>query len=185
VVGVFLYYPRAVNTTFLIALSSLASFQGAPTEYTMSLIKWLLDYVATQPNAVLMYKKSDIILAVHSDASYLSKASARSQVGRHFFCSKDSQNPCNNGAEQNVSKILKAVMSSTAKKAELGALYINAHKAIPMRQLLKKMGHKQPKTPIKTDNSTTFGAVNNNIQPRGTKAMDMRFHWRCCHESQN
>jgi hypothetical protein len=74
---------------------------------------------------------------------------------------------------------------SSAAKAELGALYINACKAVPMCQLLKKMGHKQPKTPIKTDNSTAFGVVNNNIQPQCTKAMDMRFHWLRCHESQN
>jgi hypothetical protein len=48
---------------------------------------------------------------------------------------------------------------SSAAKAELGALYVNACKAVPMRQLLKEMGHKQPKTPIKTDNSTAFGVV--------------------------
>jgi hypothetical protein len=46
------------------------------------------------------------------------------------------------------------------------------------------MGHKQPKTPIETDNSTAFGVVNNNIQPRRTKAMDMRFHWLRCREAQ-
>jgi hypothetical protein len=39
------------------------------------------------------------------------------------------------------------------------------------------MGHKQPPTPIQTDNSTALGVVTNNIQPRRTKAMDMRFHW--------
>ncbi len=113
----------------------------------MSLTKWLLDYVATQPDAILTYKKSDMIIAVHSDASYLSKAAARSWVGGHFFCSENSENPSNNGAVHTVSKILKAVMSSAAK-AELGALYINSREALPMRQLLKEMGHKQPKTPI-------------------------------------
>ncbi len=40
----------------------------------MSLVKWLLKYIAIQPNAVLTYKKSKMILSVHSDASYLSKA---------------------------------------------------------------------------------------------------------------
>jgi hypothetical protein len=109
VVGVLLYYARAVNSTLLVALSSQASVQAAPTEHTMSLGKWLLDYVATQPNTVLTYKKSDMILAIHSDASYLSKASARSQVGGHFFCSKDSENPHNDSTVHNVSKILKAV----------------------------------------------------------------------------
>jgi hypothetical protein len=53
-----------------------------------------------------------------------------------------------------------------------------------MRQLLEKMGHKQPKTPIETDNSTALGVVNNNIQPRRMKAMDMRFHWLRDRESQ-
>ena len=50
--------------------------------------------------------------------------------------------------------------------------YINARKALPMCQLLKEMGHKQPKTPIKTDNSTAFGVVNNNIQLQRTKTME-------------
>ncbi len=141
--GVLLYYTRAVDATLLIALSSLATSQAAPAEYTMSLVKWLLNYVETQPNVIRTYKKSNMILAVHSDASYLSKAAARSQVGGHFFCSEDSKNPCNNCAVHNVSKILKAVMSSAAE-AELGALYINARKAVPMCQLLKEMSHKQP-----------------------------------------
>eukprot|EP00804_Cyclotella_cryptica_P015615 CCRYP_003606-RB/>CCRYP_003606-RB protein AED:0.67 eAED:0.43 QI:0/-1/0/1/-1/0/1/0/166 len=43
------------------------------------------------------------------------------------------------------------------------------------------MGHPQPPTPIQTDNSTALGVVNNTIQPKCTKAMDMHFHWlRCC-----
>jgi hypothetical protein len=184
VVRVPLYYARAVDSTLLVALSSLASLQAAPTEYTMFLVKWLLDYVATQPDAILRYEKSVILLVVHSDASYLSKALACSQVGGHFFCSKDSKNPHNNGAVHNIFKILKAIMSSAAK-AELGALYINTCEAVPMCQLLNKMGHKQPKTPIKTDNSTAFRVVNNNIQPQHTKAMDMRFHWLFCCKSQN
>jgi hypothetical protein len=54
---------------------------------------------------------------------------------------------------------------SSAAEAKLGALYINAREAIPMRLLLKKMGHKQPPTPIQTDNSTAYGVVTNNIQP--------------------
>jgi hypothetical protein len=43
---------------------------------------------------------------------------------------------------------------SSAAEAELGVLYINANEAVPMRQLLVEMGHKQPKTPIQTDNTT-------------------------------
>ncbi len=46
-----------------------------------------------------------------------------------------------------------------------------------MQMTLGGMGHKQPKTPIHTDNSTAFGVITNNIQPKQTKAMDMRFYW--------
>jgi hypothetical protein len=42
---------------------------------------------------------------------------------------------------------------------------------------LEELGHKQPPTPIQTDNSTACGVVNNEIQPKATKAMDMRFYW--------
>ena len=72
----------------------------------MSLVKWLLDYVSTQPDAILTYKKSNMILAVHSDASYLSEANARSHSGGHFFCSECSEDPSENGAVHIVSKIL-------------------------------------------------------------------------------
>eukprot|EP00804_Cyclotella_cryptica_P003815 CCRYP_018931-RD/>CCRYP_018931-RD protein AED:0.34 eAED:0.34 QI:0/-1/0/1/-1/0/1/0/60 len=41
------------------------------------------------------------------------------------------------------------------------------------------MGHPQPPTPIQTDNSNALGVVTNTIQPKRTKAMDMRFHWLC------
>jgi hypothetical protein len=79
-----------------------------------------------------------------------------------------------------IAQIIKAVMSSAAE-TELGALYINARELIPLRHLLIKMGHPQPPMPIQTDNSTALDVVNNSIQPKRTKAMDMRFHWlRCC-----
>jgi hypothetical protein len=73
---------------------------------------------------------------------------------------------------------------SSAAKAELGALYINALEAFPMQLSLEEMGHKQPSTPIQTDNSTAHRVVTNNIQPRLTKAMDMIFHWLRCRGTQ-
>jgi hypothetical protein len=39
------------------------------------------------------------------------------------------------------------------------------------------MGHKQPPTPIQTDNAMADAVINGKIQPKRTKAMDMRFHW--------
>ena len=183
VLGTFLYYGRAVDSTMLTAISSIASTQAEPTEETMANIKLFLDYAASHQDAILTYQASDMVLIVHSDASYLSEPKARSRAGGHFFMSSDVTNPHNNGAVLNIAQLIKAVMSSAAE-AELGALYINAREAVPMRQLLTEMGHIQPRTPIQTDNSTACGVVNSNIQPRRTKAMDMRFHWLRCREAQ-
>ncbi len=65
---------------------------------------------------------------------------------------------------------------SSAAEAELGAIFINAKEAVYLRQILTEMGHPQPRTPIQTDNSTAEGVINQKIQPKRTKAMDMRFH---------
>ncbi len=66
---------------------------------------------------------------------------------------------------------------SSAAEAELGAMYINALKAVKERMVLDVMGHKQPATPVQVDNSTAEGIVNKWVQPKRTKAMDMHFHW--------
>ena len=44
--------------------------------------------------------------------------------------------------------------------------------------------HTQPPTPVQTDNSTALGVVKNTIQPKRTKAMDMRFYWLRDRENQ-
>ena len=183
VTGTLLYYARAVDSTILPSLSSLATEQNKPTEKTMEKVKQLLDYCASQEEAIVTYNASDMILNVHSNAGYLNEKKARSRAGGHFFLSNNSQSPPNNGAILTTASIIKAVMSSAAE-AELGALYINAKEAIYLRQILHEMGHPQPRTPIQTDNSTAEGVINNKIQPKRTKAMDMRYHWLRDREAQ-
>jgi hypothetical protein len=167
----------------LTTLSSIASMQSAPTAQTMANTKLFLDYAATHQDAVVTYQASNMVLVLHSDAFYLSKPKVHSQAGGHFFMSSDTTNPPNNGAILNIAQLIKAVMPSAAK-AKLGALYINACEAVPQRHLLIKMGHPQPPTPMQSDNTTAVGVVNSKIQPRQTKAMDMRFHWLRCREAQ-
>jgi hypothetical protein len=55
VTGTFLFYARAVDATMLVALGSLASEQANPTQRTMEKCKQLLDYAATQEDAVITY----------------------------------------------------------------------------------------------------------------------------------
>jgi len=181
--GKFLWYGRAVDPTTLVPLSALASQQMKPTQNTMDKAQHFLDYMTTQEPAVLTYRKSDMILAVHSDAGYLNEDNACIRAGGHHFLSEDVPLPPNNGAIHKIAKIIKAVMSSAAE-AETGALYINACKAIKEQNILEELGHKQPPTPIQTDNSTAEGIVNNCVQPKRTKAMDMRFHWLRDHANQ-
>jgi len=179
----FLFYARGIDGGILPALSALASQQAQPMENTMKLCKLFLDYTASQEEAVLTYKASDMVLAVHSDASYLSKPKARSRAGGHMFMSANDNIPTNNGAILNISQIIRAVMSFAAE-AELGALFINAKTAVSMRHTLEELGHPQPRTPIQMDYKTANDLLTNKIMPKALKAMDMRFHWLRCRDTQ-
>ena len=64
---------------------------------------------------------------------------------------------------------------TSAADAEIGALYINSRQAIPARHLLEEMGHKQPPTPIQTDNTTALGFVTKNLQPKATKSTEVNY----------
>ena len=125
VVGAFLYYDRALKVTMLPALGLLATQQASPTENTMKKVKQFLDYAATHPNVIITYHASDMVLAGHSDASYLSEKKSRSRAVDHFFMSSSTANLPNNGAVLTASQVIKTVMSSAAE-AELGALFINS-----------------------------------------------------------
>jgi hypothetical protein len=93
VIGTFLYYGRAVDSTMLTTLSSIASTQAEPTEETMSNIHFFLDYAATHQDAIITYRASDMVLIVHSNASYLSEPKAQSRAGGHFFMSSNTKGP--------------------------------------------------------------------------------------------
>jgi hypothetical protein len=85
IVGSFLYYAKAVDPTILMALSEISSQQEAPAENTMKYVKQFLDYIWIHPDAVIWYRASDMILNVHSDASYLSVPKACSRASGFFF----------------------------------------------------------------------------------------------------
>jgi hypothetical protein len=52
-----------------------------------------------------------------------------------------------------------------------------ARKAVYIRIILEELGHKQPPTSLQTDNAMADAIIIGKIQPKQTKAMDMRFHW--------
>ena len=114
-----------MDSTLLFPICAIASQSETPKEDTMQHTQQILDYIATQEEAVLTFNASDMKLAAHSDASYLSEPKAGSRIGGHFSLSSDYTIPQNNGAVFNIAHIIKHVMSS-ATEAELADLYTMA-----------------------------------------------------------
>ena len=184
IVGAFAWYAGATDPTMAKTLSSIAGRQAQATENLEKEVKQFMDYCSTHPDAVVRFMASEMILALHSDASYLSEPGAKSRAGGHFYLKNKTDRESNNGAVLTLSKIIKHVMSS-ASEAETAALFLNCKAAIPLRIALEEMGHPQPRTPVVTDNSSAEGLINKTMIPKRAKAHDMRFNWLKCREAQN
>ncbi len=179
VVGSFLYYACSVNPTILMALSDIATQQASPTQNTKKQVDQFLDYMWTHPDAKIRYQASDMILNVHSNASYLSAPCARSRTGGSFFLGSlpaDGEPIKLNGAIHITCTILKLVAASAAE-AELGSLFLNAQEAKVLCLTLDELGRPQTPTPIHINNTTTVGIVNNTIKCQRSCAMEMGYFW--------
>jgi hypothetical protein len=84
VAGTLLYYARAVDISILTTLSLIATEQAKPMQETLKKVKQLLDYYATQEDAIITYNASQMILAIHSDARYCNEKNACRQAGGHL-----------------------------------------------------------------------------------------------------
>jgi hypothetical protein len=160
-----LYYTRAVDPTVVMTLNDIVTEQTKATEKTQAATQQMLDYLATHPDATIRYHASDIILNIHSDASYL-----------FFLGNKSPEQETLNGSILNVAAVIKNVVAS-ASESEVGACFHNAQSGAPLRVTLTELGHIQPPTPLQTDNSTAYGIVNETIKQKRSKTMDMRCHW--------
>lgn len=137
--GSLLYYAQAVDNKLLVALSAISSQQPKATENTARAAHQLLDYVATYPSDGITYRASSMILAAHSDASFLTETGSRSRSGAYIFLSEDDPIPRRNGPILTNATIIKFVMALAAE-AELAALYLTAWDMIPLRNALTEMG---------------------------------------------
>jgi hypothetical protein len=71
IVGLHLYYARAVDNKLLIALSAIAARQAKATVATEQAVGLLLDYIATYSNDGIVYQASNMILCAHANTSFL------------------------------------------------------------------------------------------------------------------
>jgi hypothetical protein len=97
-------------------LNDIAREQTKATEKTQAATNQLLDYLATHPDATIRFNASDMILHIHSDASYLSVSNARSRLGGLFFLgNKSPEQDKLNGCILNVASVIKNVVTSAAE----------------------------------------------------------------------
>ena len=119
-----LYCAHAVDMTCLEALGTIAIEQTKATKQTMDRSIQLLDYLASNQDAKMRFHASDMVMNIHSDASYLSELGAQSRACGHFLMGwmpKNREPVKLNGAFYTSSTIMRFVVASAAE-AELGAL---------------------------------------------------------------
>jgi hypothetical protein len=88
IIGMLLYYGHAIDPTLLTALSSIDARQANGTTAIAESCQQLLDYVETPPFAGICYKACDMILPVHTNASYLSEQKAKAGHQHTFISPK-------------------------------------------------------------------------------------------------
>jgi hypothetical protein len=87
-----------------------------------------------------------------------------SDWGGLFFCGDKPPNyDTLNGSILNVAVVINNVVASAAY-SEVGACFQNVQSGASIRVTLIELGHKQPVTPLRTDNSTSFGILNETIR---------------------
>ena len=128
VVGTFLYYARAVYVTILSALSNIVAQQASATANTKKKLRHIVDYLTTHPEAKIRFHASDMILNVHSDASYLSAPKGQSRAGGHFFLGSVPQDrkPIPLNAPIHTTCGIIHLVAASASEAKLAALFFNA-----------------------------------------------------------
>jgi hypothetical protein len=94
-----------------------------------------------------------------------------------FFCGDNPpKEDTLRGSILNVVSVIENVAASAAE-SEVGACFQNAQSGAPIRSTLTELGHTQPAAPLRTDNSTAFGILNEAIKQKRSKAMVVTNHW--------
>ena len=176
IVGVFLFYSRAVDPTMLTAINKIASRQAKPTSLIKQEVERFLQYANKWPNATMRIRASDMKLVCHSDGSYLSESEARSRAGGILFLGDCGDNDAPNAPVCFLSVIIKTVVTS-ATATEYAAAFIVGQAAISIINTLADLGYPQSQTEIFCDNLCAVGIANNSFNLKRSKTIDMRYHW--------
>ena len=114
----------------LVEINDIGDEQALPTTDTIQKTKMLMDYTATQTDAVIPFHDSDMCLHINIDATYLVQTKARSRATGHLYLSYNppSENtrptPSPNGPVLTKCQTIRSVMASAAE-AETGAILLD------------------------------------------------------------
>jgi hypothetical protein len=183
IVGSLLYYARAVDATLLTAVCLLSSHQAQPTKQTVLAANRLLGYAKAHPSHSLVYHPSDMLLRVHSDASYLSRPNSGSTAGGFHYLGSTDPTFLNAPIFCHSTRI--PVVCAAVSEAEYAAIFANAQVAADERVILSNLGYPQSPTPILCDNECAIGLATETVRPKKSKSIDMRFDWIKCRVRQH
>ena len=176
VVGVLLFYARAVDATLVYPVSKVATGLARPTQTLLSEVRRLLDYVATYPDASVTVHPSGMVLRGESDASWAAETGSRSRLAGVWFLGSSSDDTPFNAPVECTSVASKTVALSAAE-AEYVALFHNAQKGARLKLTLGELGYPQGAVPVKTDSECAWGLATGTRQGRRTKAVLLRYDW--------
>ncbi len=185
-IGYHLYYGygRLVDSRILPATYALASEQSIATLGTVKRLNRLLGFVSShRDDGHRVFHASDMILAVLSDASYLSRPRARSVTGSFHHLSRVPLSGLPSDARTFINGPLSChsnvipVVCSSVQEAEYAGYFAAARLADEERRILHNLGYPQPPTLLFCDNECAVGLVTKTMTPRLSKSIDMHFHW--------
>ena len=99
---------------------SLSASKG--TRETLDATMYLLNYAHTYSDTDIIYRKSDMILHVDSEAAYLVAPEARSRAGGYQYLSNH-KGTLFNGHVLAIAKVIKNVMASATKAERPGSCW--------------------------------------------------------------
>ena len=120
--------------------SNKGSTKNKGTQTSWKAVQRFLNYAASNQDAKISFRASDMLYKIGSDAAYLVCPEARSRAGGYHYLGNKDDNLFN-GPIYVLAKIIKNVTESAAE-AEVAGLFMKAQQAVPMRLTLGDMRHK-------------------------------------------
>ena len=134
-----MWYMWSCDITTTKALNAIGREQSKATETTRMWSNWLLDYLATHPDAKIRYWQSEMRLLIHSDASLLVEWDAKSNYRGYFYLgwNQNDNDPKQINGAVDVSASLLPLVAIAVAEAELGGTFYNAKKGKILRLTLE------------------------------------------------